>query len=277
MKNKYKLTIPVVLLFLMATALIYFAFRSTGKDVSPISQTKLNFPIDGLKSEEVVLKKWSYNPRNKILQIQIHSEYLSPDVPVKDLTFDSFEQKNKNKFPTKIVFHMGNDYVVQIKNVPNTFYQVKIRVREKYIGSQRFSDTNYITISLDYRNVKTDKKIVERSPVIEDQKKKERITSPNILEQINENNSNLNDLNNRLEDAIKEKEILKKRKENLNDFPKKQQETIEKEIDKGIEKNNKDIKSLNNEIEKTKSKIINLNLSTRNSMNAFLQNKEGKS
>lgn len=257
---------------MLAIIFAFYGFKSTAKDVTPIVQTKLNYPLDGLKSEEVLLKGASFNPKNNIIWVQFHSQYLSNAVPVKELTFISYCKDNQKELRTDTIFHEGNDYIVQIKNSDKKYFQINIKIKEKYIGTNKLSDTNHIMVTLDYRKMKKSNMIEEHPPTKPKIKKDDQVSDPTILEQINEKNGILADLNDQLDSAYTEQNILNERKNSLEKYPKSQREKIKEAVEKGIDENNKAINKINSQIEKTKKQIINLNLQSRNDMKKFMEN-----
>ncbi|MGG1338449.1 hypothetical protein ABE196_18670 [Bacillus subtilis] len=114
------LTLIGLVFFLCSKALIH--------DESSILQTPLNKNIPLATNGNLVINKWDYNAKDHRMEIQLQFKDFDLESE-KDITFSALEQINQNEeLPTKIMYHDGEHYIVQIEHIHPEFGAIALDV-----------------------------------------------------------------------------------------------------------------------------------------------------
>ncbi|WP_025731351.1 hypothetical protein [Heyndrickxia ginsengihumi] len=141
--NKRNKTTGIFLITVASLFVIFFSSKLFLPDATPINQTPIGTKITGLTNTELTLAKWEYSKKKKLMEVtfQYSNKLSDTDDESTRLTFSASNDDYTEKYPTSIVYHDDNSYVVQIKNVPNDYKNIDLKIDE-HIKDSEFAVKN---------------------------------------------------------------------------------------------------------------------------------------
>lgn len=99
-------------------------------DDNPLKQTPFFKEITGLDQTTLILNKWSYNPKTKLMEVMFETNHTGTDTVKPTFAFAAKASKSLESYPVKIVYEQDNQYVVHIQNVPEKYKVIGLFVKE---------------------------------------------------------------------------------------------------------------------------------------------------
>lgn len=265
MKRKRKnLKLNVSNLYI-AMALVFvfgFAIFGTSKiflaEETPINQTELKKEFDLRTDGKLQINKWIYDEEQKMMEVVLVTSGMKDYTT--DLEFTAVSKKNVNQeLPVEVVLNDNDIFILQVKDVPNNFDQLAIRLHksEKALNTAFTEDEQAEQESNTFSTIYTDERVVDRK----------RIDQQDAREYTNEITDEL------IVQTKEKQELTKTEIENLTSINEEIQKGIEElqsellyqTADEQIETNNtiykltQDIEMNNKKIEEKQADIHNLN------------------
>lgn len=265
MKRKRKnLKLNVSNLYI-AMALVFvfgFAIFGTSKiflaEETPINQTELKKEFDLRTDGKLQINKWIYDEEQKMMEVVLVTSGMKDYTT--DLEFTAVSKKNVNQeLPVEVVLNDNDIFILQVKDVPNNFDQLAIRLHksEKALNTAFTEDEQAEQESNTFSTIYTDERVVDRKRI--DQQDAREYTNEITDELIVQTKEKQDLTKTEIENLTSINEEIQKGIEEL------QSELLYQTADEQIETNNtiykltQDIEMNNKKIEEKQADIHNLN------------------
>lgn len=138
--NKKNKRTSIFLITFACLMVIFFTSNLILPDASPITQTKIGSKITTLENTELTLAKWEYSKKKGLMEVTFqYSNKLSDGTDENTrLTFSATNEDLTKKYPTNIVYHDENSYIVQIKNVKDNYKTIDLTIKE-HVKDENFN------------------------------------------------------------------------------------------------------------------------------------------
>ncbi|MCW1929574.1 hypothetical protein [Bhargavaea beijingensis] len=265
MKRKRKnLKLNVSNLYI-AMALVFvfgFAIFGTSKiflaEETPINQTELKKEFDLRTDGKLQINKWIYDEEQKMMEVVLVTSGMKDYTT--DLEFTAVSKKNVNQeLPVEVVLNDNDIFILQVKDVPNNFDQLAIRLHksQKALNTAFTEDEQAEQESNTFSTIYTDERVVDRKRI--DQQDAREYTNEITDELIVQTKEKQDLTKTEIENLTSINEEIQKGIEEL------QSELLYQTADEQIETNNtiykltQDIEMNNKKIEEKQADIHNLN------------------
>lgn len=256
-----------------------FVFFGTSKiflaENIPLNQTELNVEYDLRSNGKFMINDWIYDEKNHQMEVILVTNGIKSYTS--ELDFIAVPRSNvRSQLETKVVYNENDIYIIHIKNIPNEFQQMALRLTKTEIDySELFdekkddeSENESSVISTIY----TDQRVVKKGTVEKkDFKKYASLITDSMIKSAENDIKKINDKIKKIDEIIAtiNNEIEKLKEEILYQTLDEQIDTnnqifkLEQEI-KGYEREkktgNENIKSLEEKIEKLRQRKRDLDI-----------------
>lgn len=131
-KNIYYFTATILI---VAFTILFFTSKFYLYDDTPVHQTPLNKAITSLNDTEITPIRWEYNPKNRLMEIELIQKNTS-DNPL-NATLSYYAKERSGNDILKLKAHQiyknpaSGDTIVEIKNVPTNYQLLGLFINEK--------------------------------------------------------------------------------------------------------------------------------------------------
>ncbi|TES45893.1 hypothetical protein E2L07_20070 [Halalkalibacterium halodurans] len=111
---------------------IFFGSKFVLGDDSPVLQSDFNVEYNELDNTYITLRRWEYNPKKDLMEIEISTRSVSNFAFAPELKFSAKTRKDPDvELSVKKVFQLDGVYVVQVQHVPEDFEVVALVIEEE--------------------------------------------------------------------------------------------------------------------------------------------------